>query len=148
MYSGIARVRTQHKNVTEIFGYTNKGLPGIEIIGLGNQSRVIKEKILFLLRENRIKIPLKRFVICINLTGKKALSLESIRDLELPIFMILLSLSGKIEYQEIDNEEFLGKIFINSKIEISTQKKSFRDKIISFLESLSGSLVVVEGCKE
>lgn len=84
-----------HKpQVIRVFGYTSNGLPGLEIIGLGNYSRLIKEKIVFLLRSQSIKVPLGRYVIGVE--SSKALKPESSQFLELPILLLYLALSKNI----------------------------------------------------
>ena len=54
--------------IVSIFGYSTKGIPGIEIKGIGSRGNLIKEKLVYLCRLNRIKMPLKRYVICIVIT--------------------------------------------------------------------------------
>ena len=50
-------------NFCEVFGYSTRGIPGLEIVGLGQKGRLIKEKILYLNRKNNLKIPPRRYVI-------------------------------------------------------------------------------------
>lgn len=49
---------------SEIFGYTSKGQPGIEVIGLGSKGRAIKEKLTYLSKRRKLQFPVLRFVIC------------------------------------------------------------------------------------
>jgi hypothetical protein len=79
----------------DIFGYASKGIPGLEIIGLGNISKNIKEKLIFLTRSNQLKLPLKRFVIGIEPIGNfpKEKMREEIKFLELPILILFWRLA-------------------------------------------------------
>ena len=79
----------------DIFGYVSKGLPGLEIIGLGSLSKNIKEKLIFLTRSNQLKLPLKRFVIGIEPLGNfpKEKMREEIKFLELPILILFWRLA-------------------------------------------------------
>jgi hypothetical protein len=79
----------------DIFGYASKGIPGLEIIGLGSISKNIKEKLIFLTRSNQLKLPLKRFVIGIEPLGtfSKEKMREEIKFLELPILILFWRLA-------------------------------------------------------
>jgi len=71
-----------------LFGYSTKSLPGLEINGLGKYSKSIKEKIVFITRSRKIPIPLKRFVLNVELTDELG-DLESsrVKWLELPLLL-------------------------------------------------------------
>ena len=53
----------------QIFGYRTNGIPGIELIAPSNRARLIKEKIIFFTRTMRIKVPVKRFVMVLELSN-------------------------------------------------------------------------------
>ena len=92
-----------------VFGYSNKGIPGLEIVGLGNEGRIIKEKIIYFIRARSLGLPRKRIVIGVDTNGdfKKRISFE---PLELPIFIIFLTLSGHLKTSTLNNCFTIGGI--------------------------------------
>ena len=100
-----------------IFGYSNNGLPGIEILGLGSKGRPLKEKFIYLFRRQSRAIPLKRYVLVIEgLESVKKLLWEDFRWLELPIYLLLCSLCKFIPIKKLDNCLTIGKIDIDGHI--------------------------------
>jgi hypothetical protein len=102
----------------DLFGYSTKGIPGIEIVGLGKYNRQTKEKFVYLLKERNIKLPLLRYVLCIEAEfEKKKFSNEEYRFLELPLFLMLLKLSDLIPIYDLTDCLASAKIHINGEIE-------------------------------
>jgi hypothetical protein len=101
----------------DIFGYASNGIPGIEIVGLGKYARGVKEKFIYLSREKKLKFPLKRFVLCIEreLEGKKFKE-EEYRYLELPLLIMLWSLTGHLPLGNLDDCFSSGKISVEGEI--------------------------------
>ncbi|MEC7183210.1 MAG: hypothetical protein VXW15_10890 [Bdellovibrionota bacterium] len=100
-----------------IFGYSNNGLPGIEILGLGRKGRPLKEKFIYLFRSQNKTIPLKRFVLVIEgLESVKKMLWEDFRWLELPIYLLLCSLCKFIPIKKLDNCLSVGKVDIDGNI--------------------------------
>lgn len=101
----------------DIFGYASNGIPGIEIVGLGKYTRGVKEKFIYLSRERKLKFPLKRFVLCIEgeVEGKKFKE-EEYRYLELPLLIMLWSLTGHLPLGNLDDCFSAGKISIEGDI--------------------------------
>lgn len=101
----------------DIFGYCSHGVPGLEIIGLGKHARSIKEKFIFLSRSKQLKLPKRRFVICIegDLENKKFVD-EEYRFLELPMLLIFWALSGHLPFTRLDNCFSAGRIGIDGTI--------------------------------
>jgi hypothetical protein len=97
----------------DIFGYASNGIPGIEIVGVGKYARSMKEKFIYLSREKRLKFPLKRFVLCVEgeLEGKKFKD-EEYRYLELPLLVMLWSLTGHLPLGQLEDCFASGKISI------------------------------------
>ena len=84
----------------EVFGYTSKGQPGIEIIGLGAKGRAIKEKLTYLSKRRKLTFPVLRFVICIE--GDN-LDKSDIEFLELPILLAFWSMAGVVPIKRLDH---------------------------------------------
>lgn len=101
----------------DIFGYASNGIPGIEIVGVGRYARSMKEKFIYLSREKKLKFPLKRFVLCVEgeLEGKKFKE-EEYRYLELPLLMMLWSLTGHLPLQQLEDCFAAGKISIEGEV--------------------------------
>jgi hypothetical protein len=89
--------------LVELFGYTTKGLPGLEIVGLGSEGRVLKEKIIFLARSLGAKIPKRRFVLCCDraFQGGAKKTLEDHRWMELPLFVLYMTLAEVFPLQNL-----------------------------------------------
>ena len=100
-----------------IFGYSNNGLPGIEILGLGRNGRTLKEKFIYLFRSQNRTIPLKRFVLVVEgLESVKKILWQDFRWLELPIYLLLCSLCKFIPIKKLDNCLAVGKVDIDGQI--------------------------------
>ena len=101
----------------DIFGYSSNGIPGIEIVGVGKYARTMKEKFIYLSREKSLKFPLKRFVLCVEgeLEGKKFKD-EEYRYLELPLLMMLWSLTGHLPLQQLEDCFASGKVSVEGEV--------------------------------
>lgn len=105
----------------DIFGYSSKSLPGIEIIGLGKIGKSIKEKLVYLSKSNGIKIPLKRYVLCVDRAasqGKETGIEESLRWLEFPLLVLFWSLSENLAIKRLDDCYASGRILVSGTVEI------------------------------
>jgi hypothetical protein len=109
-------LRNSKVSRVEIFGYTTKGIPGIDIINLGKYGRTIKEKFIYLTKEMQIKLPLRRYVICIESGDDQLPDIDNYQWLELPILLLFLSLAKQIPIQRLDDCFSTGKISISGKI--------------------------------
>ena len=101
----------------DIFGYASNGIPGIEIVGVGKYARTMKEKFIYLSREKKLKFPLKRFVLCVEgeIEGKKFKD-EEYRYLELPLLIMLWSLTGHLPLQQLEDCFASGKISVEGEV--------------------------------
>lgn len=101
----------------DIFGYASNGIPGIEIVGVGKYARCMKEKFIYLSREKKLKFPLKRFVLCVEgeLEGKKFKE-DEYRYLELPLLMMLWSLTGHLPLTALEDCFASGKISVEGEV--------------------------------
>lgn len=102
----------------DIFGYSTKGIPGIEIVGMGKYSRSLKEKFIYLSKEKNLRFPLKRFVLCVEgeLEGKKFKE-EEFRYLELPLLIMLWSLTGHLLLGKLEDCFSAGKVNVEGEVE-------------------------------
>jgi hypothetical protein len=90
--------------VVKIFGYSTKSVPGLEIVGLGKFSTSIKQKFIYLTRERGIKLPLKRFVICLEQNDLvKDLDIDDVKWLEFPLLLIFWYLAEAIPIKTFED---------------------------------------------
>lgn len=105
--------------MVDIFGYSTKGLPGLELNGFGVLGKNIKEKIIYLTKKNRVKIPLNRYVICADFDKMpKSFDGQKMNWLELPVIILYWVLAGKLDIRNPDQCVSGGRIFIDNKIEV------------------------------
>ncbi len=127
-------------HMVDIFGYSSHGLPGVEIIGLSKGSRLLKEKLIFVTRKNNIKLPLRRFVICIEgeIENKKFKD-EEFRFLEAPILIMLWTLSGHLPLNKLDDCFSIGKINTEGEL-LFTKPELFQNSILKKLLQLNENI--------
>lgn len=116
--------------IVEIFGYSSKGIPGIEIIGLKNLSRTMKEKFVFIGKTKNISIPLKRYVLCVeNGLESEKISEDELRYFELPLLLLYWTLAGVIQIGNLSDCYASGRVDPNGKIDCF----SFSPEILEWL---------------
>jgi hypothetical protein len=122
--------------LSEIFGYTSKSLPGLEIVGLGVEGKQIKEKFVYLTKVLGLKIPRLRYVLCIE---NLELTKEELKDkqwLELPLLILYLQLAGILPIQKLSNCMASGKVLPSLKISEPKLLESRVKNILISQESL------------
>lgn len=130
-----------------LFGYATKGVPSLEINGVGRLSKNIKEKIIYLTRIRKLAIPLRRFVVCVDINELQDQSIESLRWLEFPLLLMYWHLSGLIPIAKLDNCLCSGWLNANGEIHHmypprnlgDLMKRSFNLNEINSLKFLSFS---------
>lgn len=94
-----------------LFGYATKSIPGLEINGIGKYGRTIKEKIVFITKTRGLQIPLKRFVLNVELSDDLGdLESSSVRWLEYPLLLHYWFLAGLLPISKLDNCFALGSL--------------------------------------
>lgn len=87
-----------------IFGYATKSVPGLEINGVGKLAKNIKEKLIFITRTRKLKMPTKKFVICIDLNDlEEELKPHELKWLEFPILLLFWYLAGHIPIRSLED---------------------------------------------
>ncbi|HLE10265.1 MAG: hypothetical protein A2504_04805 [Bdellovibrionales bacterium RIFOXYD12_FULL_39_22] len=104
-------------SLVDIFGYSAKGLPGLEIIGLGQSGKFIKEKILYICKSNGLKFQLKRYVICVD-RDVEVKDKNKILWLELPILILFLTLTGHLRIKKLHQFMSSGRIYLDNKVAV------------------------------
>ena len=106
--------KSRNPVLAEIFAYSSKGVGGINLIGFGKYGNTLKEKIIFLCKERGLKLPFKKYVLCIeNSDCLKDLEFDDLRWIELPLFLLLLQISDKIKICNLPSCISSGKINMN-----------------------------------
>jgi hypothetical protein len=94
-----------------LFGYATKSVPGLEINGLGKYGKAIKEKIVFVTRSRNLQIPLKRFVLNVDLNDEfGGLESGSVKWLEYPLLLHYWFLAGLLPISKLDNCMAIGSL--------------------------------------
>lgn len=94
-----------------LFGYATKSVPGLEINGLGKYGKSIKEKIVFVTRTRQLQIPLKRFVLNVEISDDLGdLESNSVKWLEYPLLLHYWFLAGLLPISKLDNCLAVGSL--------------------------------------
>lgn len=94
-----------------LFGYATKSVPGLEINGIGKYGKSIKEKIVFVTRTRGLHIPLKRFVLNVEMTDDLGdLESASVKWLEYPLLLHYWFLAGLLPISKLDNCFAVGSL--------------------------------------
>lgn len=120
--------------VISIFGYTTKGIPGIEIKGMGKEGLFLKEKLIYLTRLNKIKMPLNRFVICIDLHKVNKVSPDESRWLELPLLILFWHMIGVLPIGKLDDCFVAGTVSSSGTVKSLPVKENFLIQLNTLLE--------------
>jgi len=101
-----------------LFGYATKSVPGLEVNGLGKYGRSIKEKIIYVTRTRNLQIPIKRFVLNVELQDELGdLESSSIKWLEYPLLLHYWYLAGILPISKLDNCFAIGSLTPSGLIE-------------------------------
>jgi hypothetical protein len=101
-----------------LFGYATKSVPGLEINGLGKYGKSIKEKIVFVTRSRQLQIPLKRFVLNVELNDDLGdLETNSVKWLEYPLLLHYWFLAGLLPISKLDNCLAVGSLTPSGMVE-------------------------------
>lgn len=134
-----------------LFGYSSKSIPGLEINGLGKYGKAIKEKIVYISRTRQLQIPLKRFVLNVELADDLGdLETNSVKWLEYPLLLHYWYLAGLLPISKLDNCFASGSLTPSGLVEeppyqsISKLIESFELHLISGL-SRECPLGIIDG---
>lgn len=105
-------------SLVTLFGYSTKSVPGLEINGLGKYGKSIKEKIIFITRSRQLQIPLKRFVLNVELTDDLGdLESNTVKWLEYPLLLHYWYLAGLLPITKLDNCFAIGSLTPSGEVE-------------------------------
>ncbi|OUR93482.1 hypothetical protein A9Q84_18590 [Halobacteriovorax marinus] len=111
MIKGLTVYKNTYKT-TNVFAYTTNGIPGLEIKIGSKNSKILREKIIYLTRKSQLPIPLKRYVICVE-EEDKILKKEELKWLELPILILYWNMANALSISSLDNCLCGGQVSID-----------------------------------
>jgi hypothetical protein len=120
--------------ITTLFGYATKGVPGLEVTGLGKRSKNIKEKIIYLTRTRKLKIPTRRFVLCLDINDlANRLDTQQLKHFELPTLLLFWHLAKVLPIQKLSDCVCSGQVNTTGEIfqdQIPNNlKQAFKEKL-------------------
>lgn len=99
-----------------LFGYATKGVPSLEVHGVGKLSRNMKEKMIFLSRNRQLTIPLRRYVLCVDGNELTELKAEDLKWLEFPLLLLYWHMAGLVPISTLEDCLCSGWIKTNGEI--------------------------------
>ncbi|MGE3610918.1 MAG: hypothetical protein AB7I27_15110 [Bacteriovoracaceae bacterium] len=131
-------------SLVTLFGYATKSVPGLEINGLGKYGKAIKEKIIFVTRTRQLPIPLKRFVLNVEIPDELG-TLEScsVKWLEYPLLLHYWFLAGLLPISKLDNCFAIGSLTPSGLVE-----EPIQNSIVSLCEENELHLISSIGIPE
>ncbi len=127
-------------NFFKLFAYSSRGIPGLEINGLGSQGKLIREKIIYISKIKKLKIPNRKFMICLDQENISSLISTDIYLFELPISILFFSLSGIIKMHNFNNLFASGYFDTNGEIFVKLYeglKSDLREEQILLIDKKS-----------
>lgn len=135
-----------------LFGYSTKSVPGLEINGLGKYGRAIKEKIVFVTRTRGLQVPIKRFVLNVEISDDVGdLEGSSVKWLEYPLLLHYWFLAGLLPISKLDNCLAVGSLTPSGVVEEPVDETivnlcdSHALHLISSSRGLESPLGVIDG---
>jgi hypothetical protein len=101
----------------DIYGYSSRSVPGLDIIGLGGRGKLIREKINFI--TNRYvpkKKSLKKYVISVEADYPEEKLKVNSNDLEFPILILYWAMAAIIPIKNLDRCWASGKVNVDFEV--------------------------------
>lgn len=127
-----------------IFGYANNGLPGLEIIIPGVNTKRLKEKFIFLTKARKLPIPLKRYLICAE--TRELSKHDSYDSLELSMLILFWHLAGLIPVMNLSDCFCAGTVTSTGKISHLNFTQKFYEELMAdyFVEGKKNYTVILD----
>ena len=101
----------------DIFGYSSRSVPGMEIYGLGSKGRLIREKINFVTKNYMpTKKAMKRYVISIESTIAEEKIKQYSSSLEFPLMILYWAMADIIPLKNLGDCWALGSVSVDFEI--------------------------------
>ncbi|MBF0359768.1 MAG: hypothetical protein HQK49_02100 [Oligoflexia bacterium] len=127
-------------SIIDIYGYSSKGLPGIDLIGIGRKGQNIREKFIYISKCRKLSIPLKRYALCIeDNCSIKLKDEDGIGWLELPLLLLFWCLAGVVSINNLERCFAAGKVMVDGKIVILRMNNSLLELLMNNNNNSSSS---------
>ena len=83
---------SQGPQLIDLFGYSTKGMPSLEVYAHPRTSKILKEKFLFLTKARKMQLPPRRYVLCMDI-GQVQRPVDDFSNFELPFLLLFWSLA-------------------------------------------------------
>lgn len=123
-------VTSNGAKIVTIFGYSTRGLPSLEVHGIGKLGKGMKEKMIYLTRTRELQLPRRRYVICLDideLTGDERWF--ELKSLEFPILLLYWFLGGIIPVSRLDDCITQGRVNARGEIFQSTLEQELKEEL-------------------
>ena len=118
----------------DLFAYASRGIPGLEIVGIGKLGRSIKEKFNFFSKIYKVKIPAKRYVLCIDIKEVPKNS-DDLSFLELPLLILFWSLADILPIKNLNHCIASGKLNVSGNLYLPSFEEEYRENFKYYLEN-------------
>lgn len=127
-----------------VFGYANNGLPGLEIIIPGVNTKRLKEKFIFLTKARKLPIPLKRYLICAE--TRDITKHDQYESLELSMLILFWHLAGLIPIMNLSDCFCAGTVTSTGKISHLNFTQDFYEELMAdyFVEGKKSYTVILD----
>ena len=106
---------SQGPQLIDLFGYSTRGMPSLEVYAHPRTSKVLKEKILFLTKARKMQLPPRRYVLCMDL-GQMKRPLDDFGNFELPFLLLFWSLAKALPIKKLDDCVCMGEVHVDGLI--------------------------------
>lgn len=121
-----------------VFGYSTRGVPGLDIKGVNKHSSILKEKIIYYCKQRNLKTPLLRFLIGVEFASVDTqLTWEEWRWVELPVLTLYLALAGLLPLSTRFDLYSSGYFLTSGK----TVPLKFTESLYAYLKKIPKDLV-------
>lgn len=128
-----------------VFGYASKGVPGLEINGLGKFGKNVKEKIIYISRIRKIKTPIRRFVISVDVNDiEPNTGSNQLKWLEFPVLMAYWHLVGALKASTLEDCICAGEIKVSGEVTHLSPPENFSSKLPPALSGLAQDLKIIQ----
>lgn len=127
-----------------LYGYSTKGLPGIEIVGLGSAGKSLKQKIIFMTREMNKRYPMRRFVLSVE--GHEELGKGQqyyLKNLELGFLILFWNLSGILSISRLDHCICAGHLNVRGELAIPDIEDEYWKNLSQRLEEKNKHVTII-----
>ncbi len=144
----------------KVFGYSTKGMPGLEVVGFGKNNRLLKEKIIYFTKSCGIKVSNRRYVICLEDEDSRTLQVDQVSWFEIPTLILFWALADVIPLKNIHECFASGKIKADGSFYFHSITPQFQSLCLEksgvliaedsddFIKTISLSEIIKEGSED